>query len=123
MKLSHVLSFGLQVLLVESSALQARGGPGNGVPGKRPQINVHPKSLGHHLPGDSPGRTKVCSVKGGTSDDSTAILKAFQNCNNGGHVIFNTGTTYTVGKPLDLRFLKHVDWGMYHFNPYNQCRN
>ncbi|KAH9204166.1 pectin lyase fold/virulence factor [Leptodontidium sp. 2 PMI_412] len=58
----------------------------------------------------SPGRGKVCNVKGGTSDDSDAILKAFQQCNNGGHVILNTGVVYTVGKALDLRFLKHIDW-------------
>jgi hypothetical protein len=132
MKLSHILGFGLNFLLVQGWALDVRGNsghdspghgnpghgnpghgdPGHDKPGKRPSIKVYPKSLSHHLPVNSPARRKFCAVKGGTRDDSAAILKAFKNCNDGGHVILNSNTVYTIGKPLDLRFLKHVDWGM-----------
>ncbi|GFZ44874.1 Exopolygalacturonase [Saitozyma sp. JCM 24511] len=58
-----------------------------------------------------PGRTRVCTVKtnGGGVDDSQNILDAFNKCNNGGHVIFPTNTTYTIGKTMDWSFLRSID--------------
>jgi len=45
------------------------------------------------------------------TDDSTYILDALHDCNNGGHVVFKEGLKYTIGTALDLTFLKHIDIG------------
>jgi hypothetical protein len=82
-----------------------------GVLGKRPSIASHPRSLGQLQVASS--RNRTCAVTGGTSDDTAAILDAFNSCNNGGQAILDKDTTYTIGTALDLRFLQHVDWGMY----------
>ncbi|KAF2754991.1 polygalacturonase precursor [Pseudovirgaria hyperparasitica] len=76
----------------------------------RPNIAVGPKSLGKPVH-SSPSRSKTCIIKSkeNGSDDSTAILSAFQQCNNGGHVVFTKGVKYTIGTALDLTFLRHVD--------------
>ncbi|CAG9942894.1 unnamed protein product [Clonostachys rosea f. rosea IK726] len=58
----------------------------------------------------SPPRTKTCFVKPSCTkgkDDSAKILAAFEECNDGGTVVFDE--EYTICSPLDLRFLKHVD--------------
>lgn len=77
----------------------------------RPSINCHPKTP-HKPPPSPPGRTKTCFVKShndSISDDSTYILDALHDCNNGGHVVFKEGIKYTIGTALDLTFLKHID--------------
>lgn len=112
MKLFDILNFSLHVLVVQGSVASKLSNSGVDKPGERPSIDVRPKTLDYHLPHKSPSRTKVCIVNGGTNDDSNAILEAFKKCNNGGHVLLKSGTTYTIGQPLDLRFLKHVDWGI-----------
>jgi hypothetical protein len=110
MRFTYLLGIYLQVLLTEG--LQIRQPQ---IPGTRPSISVYPKTLGNgrQLPCASKPRTKVCTVKGGTADDSDAILSAFKTCKKDGHVIFSAGTTYTVGKALDLRNLTNVDWGKF----------
>lgn len=55
-------------------------------------------------------RTKVCTVNEGSGkDDSGALLSALKQCNNGGKVVLARGSRYTIGKALDLRFLKEID--------------
>ena len=46
------------------------------------------------------------------TDDSAYVLDALHKCNNGGKVVFPAGRTYVIGKPLDMKFLKHVDIGV-----------
>lgn len=114
MKLSYALTLALQLLTVDALTVPTYSHPGvPGVPKTRPRINVGPKTLKTKLPKVSPPRHKTCHVKGGTADDSAALLKSFHACNNGGHVILDAGVTYTIGTVLDLTFLNHVDWGSY----------
>ncbi|KAI5281613.1 hypothetical protein KEM54_003127 [Ascosphaera aggregata] len=76
----------------------------------RPEINFSPKQPFKPLL-ESPPRTKVCVVKtaGNGEDDSQNVLNAMNECNNGGHVVFGNCKEYTIGKALDLTFLKHID--------------
>ena len=85
-------------------------------PSKRPSHKIAPKHPGKPFP-VSPTRTKVCTVasSGNGTDDSPAILSAIDECNNGGHVVFSAGTTYTIGTALDLTFLNAIDLGMSSF--------
>jgi galacturan 1,4-alpha-galacturonidase len=91
---------------VEADDLVARGAS------KRPNHAIKP-----HHPGkpflSSPARSKICTVKsyGNGKDDSQYVLNAIKSCNNGGHVVFSKGKTYTIGTALDLTFLKHIDLG------------
>jgi hypothetical protein len=107
MKLSYsaALALTLQFLAVDALTLPW-------VPKTRPAIHVGPKTLKTRLPELSLPRYKVCTVKGGTKDDSKALLAAFHKCNYGGHVILEAGTTYTISTVMDLTFLEFVDWGM-----------
>ena len=68
----------------------------------------HAPALAHF---NSPKRTKVCYVtaRGSGLDDSAALLSAAKSCNNGGTVAL-TDSLYTIGKPLDLTFLKAIDF-------------
>jgi galacturan 1,4-alpha-galacturonidase len=80
----------------------------------RPSISYHGKTP-YKTP-HSPARTKVCYVKSHNdtvTDDSTYILDALHECNNGGHVVFKQGTKYLIGTALDLTFLNHIDIGMF----------
>ncbi|KAL2202473.1 pectin lyase-like protein [Sarocladium strictum] len=76
----------------------------------RPTIHVAPHNTGKQFP-VSPQRNpkKVCRVKGkgDGKDASKAILKAMRKCNDGGIVALEG--QLTVGKALDLTFLKHID--------------
>lgn len=105
MKLSTVLmSAGSALTLTSASYLSPR-----------PTLVPHPYNPRLPIP-NPPKRDKVCYVKGhndGVSDDSCQILTALHRCNNGGHVVFQQDTTYTIGKALDLTFLKHIDIGRY----------
>jgi galacturan 1,4-alpha-galacturonidase len=77
---------------------------------RRPNFHVGPKQPWRHH--SSPARTKTCYVKSHddlVTDDAVHILDALKKCNNGGHVVFAEGTTYTIGTALDMTFLKHVD--------------
>lgn len=77
--------------------------------GSRPQVS--PTPFNPRLPVPSPPeRTKTCYVKanGDGTDDASYIMSAFQECNNGGHVVFNE-TTYTVATAMDWTFLKSID--------------
>lgn len=78
----------------------------------RPSFSYSPKHPWKPMP-SSPHRTKVCTVPsyGKGKDDSKNILAALKKCNNGGHVVFKKGTSYTIGTALDLQFLKHIDLG------------
>lgn len=79
----------------------------------RPPITCHPKPPPKPLP-IPPPRQKVCYVKthnDGVSDDSTYIMSALHECNDGGHVVFKQGYNYTIGTALDLTFLNHIDIG------------
>jgi hypothetical protein len=40
-------------------------------------------------------------------------LSALKQCNNGGKVVFDADKKYTIGKALDMTFLKHVDFGRF----------
>jgi len=64
---------------------------------------------------NTPPRTKLCVVNthgDGVTDDSFSILYALWDCNDGGHVLFPRGETYTIGTAMDLTFLKHIDIGL-----------
>ncbi|EXJ59147.1 exopolygalacturonase X [Cladophialophora yegresii CBS 114405] len=77
----------------------------------RPSIVTYP----HHptVPNQpSPPRTRVCYVEShndSVTDDSPYILSALHACNNGGHVIFDASTKYTIGTALDMTFLRSID--------------
>jgi galacturan 1,4-alpha-galacturonidase len=79
---------------------------------KRPNHPIKPYHPGKPFL-SSPARSKTCTVKsyGNGKDDSQYVLSAIKSCNNGGHVVFSKGKTYTVGTALDLTFLKHIDLG------------
>lgn len=60
----------------------------------------------------SPSRNKTCvalSHNDSSSDDASNILSAIKECNNGGHVIFANGLTYTIASPLNLTGLNAID--------------
>lgn len=83
-----------------------------GVAAARPQIVPSPAQP--RLPAPNPPvRTKQCIVQtnGDGSDDSEHILSAFEDCNNGGHVVFSENATYTIGTAMDWTFLKSIDIG------------
>ena len=76
---------------------------------QRPNLRAQPHGPTRQFP-PSPPRTKTCRVEQGTvsgADDGPRILKAFQDCNNGGLVQLDA--KYTIVSPLDLTFLSHVD--------------
>ena len=123
------MRFQLTTLLLASSAALATASPtwqsfqdwAKGSGGKsapphtspRRDISYHPKQP-HLPPPNPPPRNKVCYVNShndGVTDDSTYILSALHQCNNGGHVVFKEGTEYFIGTALDLTFLRHIDIG------------
>ncbi|KAF4343142.1 exopolygalacturonase [Fusarium beomiforme] len=78
---------------------------------KRPQIEASPYGTGKAFPASQPrSRKDFCYVKPGKGqnvDDAPRILKAFKKCNKGGTIVLDQ--KYTVGSPLDLTWLAHVD--------------
>ncbi|KAH8813089.1 PGX, glycoside hydrolase family 28 protein [Xylogone sp. PMI_703] len=76
----------------------------------RPPVSCHPKHPWFPFPFPPP-RHKVCYVSSHKNgkDDSAYVLQALHKCNNGGHVVFQEGIKYTIGKALDLTFLEHID--------------
>lgn len=94
-----------------SSALRTRHS--NSALPRRPIITPAPYGTGKDFP-DSPPRDegRYCyvepgSTNGTTRDDAPVILKAFQDCNDGGTIVLDQ--SYLIGSPLDLTFLKAVD--------------
>lgn len=75
------------------------------------KVAIGPKPAFKPMPVSTP-RDRECVVKGGTAEDSAAILAAITSCNDGGRVVFSKGTTYTIGKALDLTKLHKIDLGM-----------
>lgn len=60
----------------------------------------------------SPNRNRTCVAETHNdlkTDDAEKILKAVQDCNSGGHVIFADKQTYTIASPLNLTGLSSVD--------------
>ncbi|KAJ4358430.1 uncharacterized protein N0V89_003013 [Didymosphaeria variabile] len=55
-------------------------------------------------------KSKTCEVKSGdpNGDDTSAILKAFNECKEDGHILFSN-TTYYVGQAMTTTGLKNVD--------------
>ncbi|KAF4551799.1 Exopolygalacturonase A-like protein [Elsinoe fawcettii] len=80
---------------------------------QRPVLHAGPKSPAKPFP-VSPARqaSKVCTVQGNSTDASPSILAAAKACNNGGTVVFPAGQTFVIGTPLDLTFLKSVDFAI-----------
>ncbi|KAG8163510.1 hypothetical protein KVR01_006807 [Diaporthe batatas] len=81
-----------------------------GVTATRPQVVPSPVQPRVPVP-NPPVRTKQCVVQtsGNGLDDSEHILAAFNDCNNGGHVVFSENATYTIGTAMDWTFLKSID--------------
>ncbi|KAF4220040.1 hypothetical protein CNMCM8980_003329 [Aspergillus fumigatiaffinis] len=77
---------------------------------QRPSLEVAPQGAFKPFPFSHP-RHKICHVKshGDGSDDSEYILRAFRKCSPGGRVVFDKDKVYTIGKAMDIRFLKRVD--------------
>ncbi|RGP81310.1 exopolygalacturonase [Fusarium longipes] len=91
--------------LLSSAATTSHGLP------KRPHVEAAPYGTGKAFP-KSPSRSRedICYVKPGkgkNADDAPAILKAFKKCNKGGTIVLDQ--KYTIGSPLDLTWLAHVD--------------
>lgn len=55
-------------------------------------------------------KSKTCKVRHGdpSGDDTSAILEAFDECREDGHILF-TNTTYYVGRAMRTTGLKDVD--------------
>ncbi|EED15423.1 extracellular exo-polygalacturonase, putative [Talaromyces stipitatus ATCC 10500] len=100
-------NFSLKLLLVASTALAAPSIEERTTAVSRNDI-IGPKNSFKPLP-ETCKRHKVCHVRshGDGKDDSDNILDALRTCNNGGRVIFDQ--EYTIGRALDLQFLKHID--------------
>ncbi|CAI7568512.1 unnamed protein product [Penicillium palitans] len=102
MKISNTLTQALGFLLSISTTIEAKEY-------SRSEA-CHPNHPFKPLPA-SHARTRTCHVSNHDHgrDDSANVLTALKKCNNGGKVIFDAGKTYTIGKALDMTFLKHVD--------------
>ncbi|KAJ5895894.1 exopolygalacturonase X [Penicillium subrubescens] len=102
MKVSNVLTQAIGLVLSLSAAADANE--------LSRSASCHPHKPFHPLPA-SQVRHKTCHVPshGDGTDDSANILSTLKKCNNGGKVVFDADKTYTVGKAMDMTFLKHVD--------------
>ncbi len=86
-----------------------------GAVSQRPQIHASPKSPRLPIPSPPP-RNRTCFVQShsdGITDDSSYIMSAFHECNDGGHVVFGQGQTYIIGTAMDWTFLLHIDIGVH----------
>ncbi|KAJ5754171.1 uncharacterized protein N7511_008324 [Penicillium nucicola] len=104
MKVTNALVHAIGVLSSLGAIVDAKS------PGHSRTDACHPKHPFKPLPASN-ARTKTCHVAnhGNGKDDSANVLSALHKCNNGGKVIFDAEKTYTIGKALDMTFLKHVD--------------
>jgi len=57
---------------------------------------------------------QICTIQanGNGSDDAPAILSAFQNCGQGGHIVFQN-TTYNINTVMNTTSLSNVQIDMY----------
>ncbi|EPS28520.1 putative rhamnogalacturonase [Penicillium oxalicum 114-2] len=103
MKISSILAQALSLSLSLGTVAEAKNS-------RSRNDACHPHHPFHPLPG-SKDRHKTCHVptNGDGTDDSAHILSTLKKCNNGGKVVFDAGKTYTVGKAMDMTFLKSVD--------------
>jgi galacturan 1,4-alpha-galacturonidase len=111
MRVSTLLTHGLfQATAILASPHDARNN--KVILSKRPNHAIEPHYPGTGLPA-SPERTKTCVVQasGNGTDDSASILKAINDCNNGGHVVFPKDQNFTIGTALNLTHLQSVDLG------------
>lgn len=106
MKISSILAQALSLSLSLGTVAEAKNS-------RSRNDACHPHHPFHPLPG-SKDRHKTCHVptNGDGTDDSAHILSTLKKCNNGGKVVFDAGKTYTVGKAMDMTFLKSVDLGV-----------
>ncbi|KAH8198061.1 hypothetical protein TruAng_007785 [Truncatella angustata] len=77
----------------------------------RPEIVYSPEAPSVAPPSPKQ-RCKTCFIDShgdGVTDDSEAILAAFNDCNNGGHVVFRENETYIIGTAMDWTFLQSID--------------
>lgn len=105
MKVSNVLTQAIGLTLSLSAAVEASELSRSDA--------CHPHQPFHPFP-ISQARLRTCHVPshGDGTDDSANILSTLKKCNNGGKVVFDADRTYTVGKAMDMTFLKHVDLGV-----------
>ncbi|KAI9648536.1 hypothetical protein NHQ30_003171 [Ciborinia camelliae] len=112
-QLTSILSIASAAIAVASPTLDTRRGHNSkaaSAASTRPTVEYSPKNPSTAPP--SPAvRTKTCTVTsaGNGADDSAAIMSALTECNNGGHVVFSKGVTYSVATAMDWTFLKHID--------------
>ncbi|CAD6441728.1 8f28391f-bece-4afc-b165-64c327e63043 [Sclerotinia trifoliorum] len=94
----------------DSSDAIARRGHSKQQTSTRPVVQYSPKNPSVAPPYPA-ARTKTCVVpsNGNGKDDSSAIMSALHSCNNGGHVVFSKGVTYSIGTAMDWTFLQHID--------------
>lgn len=59
-----------------------------------------------HPPSTTLHRRATCTVAGGTSDDTPAILSALKSCNNGGTVLLSG--SYTIGSVINVQNLENI---------------
>ncbi|KAK8102121.1 hypothetical protein PG984_015267 [Apiospora sp. TS-2023a] len=77
----------------------------------RPNLSFSPKTPYHAVVQSQP-RSKTCLIDShgdGVTDDSPAILDAFNSCNDAGRVVFTQNQTYVIGTAMDWTFLNHID--------------
>jgi galacturan 1,4-alpha-galacturonidase len=81
-----------------------------GIP-QRPDIKPWPYNTGQPMPLSPPrDEDRYCHVTAPChprEDSAPRILKAFEECNDGGTVVLDQ--VYLISSPLDLTFLQHVD--------------
>jgi galacturan 1,4-alpha-galacturonidase len=78
---------------------------------------VDPKNVGCDNKGPQPlqpsqnGKTCTLRALGNQTDDTPQILKAFQECNNGGNVVFPQGQNYWIASRLNpVIYDVTIDW-------------
>jgi galacturan 1,4-alpha-galacturonidase len=54
----------------------------------------------------------MCIVPPSNNDASPAILQAAKRCNNGGTAVFLPFPNYIIASPLNLTFLKAIDFAI-----------
>lgn len=98
-------------LLLGTTMLECAASPTVLADGVRPVTTFYPKQPRVFPVHGSRNRSCIVSANDDGIDDSTNVVTAIDSCNNGGHVIFSSDTTYTIGKALDLTYLQSIDIG------------
>jgi len=118
MQLTQILTVAFAAVVIASPApLEARnnGGKANSKYPKHTTPfkpwNCSPKKPHKQPPPPTP-KTQTCYVDShgdSTKDDSDFVVQAIDDCNNGGHVVFQQGLNYTIGTALNLTYLNNID--------------